>query len=85
MERSIFKVEDVFYIEGVGVIAVGSLTDGVLQAGMKAIINGKQAEVLRIEMKNQVINSLAVGISAGVILKNVEKKDIQIGGEYTFN
>ncbi len=74
-----FQVEDVFSIQGRGTVVVGKLTDGLLRKGMKATVNGKQTEVMEIEINNQSIDSLAVGTPAGVLLSNLEKTDITKG------
>lgn len=85
MKRAIFKVQDVFFIEGVGTIASGQLIDGVAEKGMKAIINGKESAIISIEAHNKSLDQLTTGVQGAMILSNVKKSDLQIGANYTFN
>ena len=82
--QATFLTEDVFSIVGAGTVVTGKLTDGLLWRGMKSVINGKQSEVLKIESQNKSIESLTTGISAGLILSNVDKGDIKNGTSYFF-
>ncbi|GEM_PF-6030883 len=84
LERVIFQVEDVFSIEGRGIVVVGKLIDGVAKKGMKTTINGKQSEILTIESQNKNIESLTTGIPAGLLLSNIKKDDVQKGNTYHF-
>jgi len=84
LERVIFQVEDVFSIEGRGIVVVGKLIDGVAKKGMKTTINGKQSEILTIESQNKNIESLTTGIPAGLFLSNIKKDDVQKGSTYHF-
>jgi len=84
LERVIFQVEDVFSIEGRGIVVVGKLIDGVAKKGMKTTINGKQSEILTIESQNKNIESLTTGIPAGLLLSNIKKDDVQKGSTYHF-
>lgn len=77
-----FQVEDIFSIQGRGTVIIGKLTDGLLRKGMKAVVNGKQTEVTEIEINNQSVDTLSVGNPAGVLLKDLEKSDIQKGDIY---
>jgi len=83
-ELNSFQVEDIFSITGVGTIATGKMIQGSLRKGMKCIINGKQSEILSIEAKNETIETLTTGVSAGLLLSNVNKADIKIGDIYNF-
>ncbi len=75
-----FSVEDVFSIKGLGGTGVaGKVTDGFLKKGMKAIVNGKQTEVIGLEIFNQSVDSLTVGTRGGVLLRDLEKSDIPKG------
>ena len=82
--QAAFQVEDVFSIAGRGIVITGKLTNGFLTKGMKAIINGKQSEILSIESHNQLLESLTTGTPAGLLLSNIEKNDIQKDGNYFF-
>ena len=84
LSRNILKVDDVFHIDGVGTIVSGILSSGSLSKGMKTIINGKSSEIIRIEARNQTLELLTAGLSAGLVLSNVSKQDIQKGSEYLF-
>ncbi len=84
LDKTIFQVEDVFSIEGRGTIAVGKLIGGTARKGMKSIINGKQSEILAIESQNKMLESLTVGIPAGLLLSNIKKDDISKRSTYSF-
>jgi elongation factor Tu len=77
-----FQVDGVFQIEGRGTVATGELTSGLLKRGMKAVVNGKQTEVMELETFNKKIDLLEVGIAAGVLLSNLEKTDVSKGNIY---
>ena len=83
-DKNIFKAEDVFSLEGLGTILAGKLTGGVLKKGMKATINGKVSEILKIESQKQSVELLNTGVPAGLFLNNISKDDIQKGSEYYF-
>ncbi|MBU4421724.1 hypothetical protein KKB41_02050 [Patescibacteria group bacterium] len=82
--QTTFQAEDVFSIVGRGTIVVGKLIEGVARKGMKGVINGKQSEILAIEAQNQSLESITTGMSAGLLLSNIEKDDIQKGNTYRF-
>jgi selenocysteine-specific translation elongation factor len=84
INRSIFKVDDVFFIEGRGTIVTGTLISGLLKKGMKAIINGKSSALISIEAHNQSLESLSIGTPAGLLLSDINKKDVVKGNTYTF-
>ncbi len=82
--QATFQTEDVFSIMGRGIVVTGKLSNGFVKKGMKAIINGKQSEILSIEAHNQSLESLTTGTPAGLLLSNIEKNDIQKGNNYYF-
>ncbi len=84
IDEAIFQVEDVFSISGRGIVVAGQLIQGVVRKGMKGIINGKQTEILAIESRNTSLESLTVGMPAGLLLSNIEKDDIEKGHTYHF-
>lgn len=82
MDSAVFISQDVFSIKGRGTVLTGVLKEGMLRKGMKANINGKEAEVAGIEGFRK---SFDEGISSsdeaaqkgiGVLLKNIEKEDV---------
>ena len=83
-DQAIFEVEDVFVIEGRGAVAIGRLIGGIIKKGMKSNINEKQSEILGIEVEGNQMESLTAGMSAGLLLTNIEKGDIQKGDKYYF-
>lgn len=84
MNKNLFQIEDVFFIDGKGTIAVGKLVSGTVNSGMKSNINGKQSEILEIESQNKILKSLESGIQAGLLLSNIETSDISKGSAYSF-
>ncbi len=81
---NVFISEDIFEIMGAGTILVGRLKSGNLRKGMQSNINGKTSEILKIETGGKSIDVLTAGVSAGLILSNIGKGDIQKGIEYIF-
>lgn len=84
IDQTAFQVEDAFSITGRGTVVTGKLIKGIARKGMKSVINGKQSEILAIEAQNQSFESIATGMSAGLLLSNIEKDDIQRGNSYYF-
>lgn len=84
ISQTTFQVEDVFSIEGRGIVVVGKLIDGIARKGMKAVINGKQSEITSIEAENKSLESITIGMPAGLLLSNINKDDVQKGSAYHF-
>lgn len=84
ISKNIFKVEELFFIEGRGTIVTGILISGLLKKGMKVIINGKSSILTSIEIHNQSTETLLIGVPAGLLLSNINKKDVVIGNSYNF-
>ena len=83
-DKTIFRVEDIFSIMGVGTILTGKLTSGVLKKGMKTNINGKMSEVNKIEFDHKSSDTLLPNVPAGISMSNIDKSDVQAGSEYLF-
>lgn len=84
ISQATFQVENVFYIQGRGIVVVGKLTNGIAKKGMKGVINGKQSEITSIEAENKSLESITTGMSAGLLLSNINKDDVQKGNTYSF-
>ncbi|MCX6736837.1 MAG: hypothetical protein NTW73_02000 [Candidatus Parcubacteria bacterium] len=85
VNQATFQVEGVFSIRGRGIIATGKAIEGVIKKGMRSIINGKQSEILVIEVRNMSMDSLTTNdMPAGLLLSNVDLNDIQKGNKYCF-
>ena len=79
-QSNTFFCDDIFYIEGVGTIIMGTLTSGQIQIGMQAMINGKVSVVKTIEQSGKKTDYITQGITkAALLLSNVEKSDITMG------
>ncbi|HHE64930.1 MAG TPA: hypothetical protein ENL09_02800 [Bacteroidetes bacterium] len=77
ISKTIFQIEDVFSITGLGTLVVGTLKQGTIRKGMKTAINGKETEVLSIRQSKKIIDTLwEPGSKAALLLSNVDKKDI---------
>lgn len=84
ISQATFQVEDIFSIQGRGIVVVGKLTNGIAKKGMKSVINGKQSEITSIEAENKSLESITTGMPAGLLLSNINKDDIQKGNTYSF-
>lgn len=84
ISQATFQVEDVFSIQGRGIVVVGKLTNGIAKKGMKGVINGKQSEITSIEAENKSLESITTGMPAGLLLSNISKDDVQKGNTYSF-
>ncbi len=79
----LMAVEDVFYINGRGLIATGKIERGLLKVGDAVEIVGgkatKPATVSAIEMFRKMVDEAKAGDNVGVLLRGVEKTDVERG------
>jgi len=79
----LMPVEDVFTITGRGTVATGRVERGGLKIGDVVDIVGmgskKQTTVTGIEMFRKNLDSAMAGDNAGILLRGVERKDIERG------
>ena len=78
-------VNDVYSITGIGLVPVGTVTEGTLRLGMKCSVNGKIATVKSIEMNHSSLQSVDKGSNMGFNLRGVGKGDISKGMELVFS
>lgn len=76
-------VEDVFSIKGRGTVATGRVERGKLKVGEEVEILGlkeaKKSVVTGLEMFRKTLDETQAGDNVGVLLRGVEKKDIERG------
>jgi elongation factor Tu len=77
-------VEDVFTIQGRGVVAVGRVEAGVLNVGDKVQISGqsgarKTAVVAGLEAFRKRLAKAGAGDNVGILLRDVTKADVRRG------
>jgi len=80
----LMSVEDVFSIKGRGTVATGRIDRGVMKVGDPAEIVGLRKEnklttVTGVEMFQKTLDSGRAGDNVGVLLRGVEKDDIERG------
>jgi len=80
----LMSVEDVFSIKGRGTVATGRIDRGVIKVGDAAEIVGLRPEPLKttitgVEMFNKEMTEGMAGDNCGLLLRGVEKKDVQRG------
>lgn len=79
------RVSDVFSIRGRGIVVTGSVESGSLRPGDEVIIRGglrdKKAVVTSIEAFRKVIEEAKAGDTVGVLLKDINKQDVEHGFE----
>ncbi|MCA9283103.1 MAG: elongation factor Tu [Phycisphaerales bacterium] len=80
----LLAVEDVFSIKGRGTVATGRIERGVMKVGDAAEIIGltpesKMTTVTGVEMFNKTLDQGQAGDNVGVLLRGVEKNDIERG------
>ena len=80
----LMAVEDVFSIKGRGTVATGRIERGVVKVGDAAEVVGLRPEPLKttitgVEMFNKEMSEGMAGDNCGILLRGVEKKEIQRG------
>lgn len=79
----LMPVEDVFSISGRGTVATGRIERGVVKANDKLQLVGlretRETVVTGIEMFNKVLDEGRAGENVGVLLRGIEKNDIERG------
>jgi len=79
----LLSVEDVFSIKGRGTVATGRIERGTMKVGDPAEIVGlkpnKLTTVTGVEMFQKTLDSGTAGDNVGVLLRGVEKNDIERG------
>jgi elongation factor Tu len=80
----LMSVEDVFSIKGRGTVATGRIERGQVKVGDEAEIVGMRMDsrktvVTGVEMFNKVLESGIAGDNVGVLLRGVEKEEIERG------
>ena len=80
---SLMPVEDVFSISGRGTVATGRVESGVLKTGDELEIVGiretKKSVCTGVEMFRKLLDSGEAGDNVGVLLRGVERTDIERG------
>lgn len=76
-------VEDVFEVEGQGIVATGCIETGVVHSGDKLLITGYdksfKATVLGVEMFRKLLDQGEAGDNVGLLLSGIQKNDIRPG------
>ena len=80
----LISVEDVFSIKGRGTVATGRVERGEVKVGDEAEIVGlanenRKTTITGVEMFNKTLESAIAGDNAGVLLRGVEKNEVQRG------
>ena len=80
----LMPVEDVFSIKGRGTVGTGRVERGIVRTGEEIEIVGLAKEtrktvVTGVEMFNKTLNEGQAGDNIGVLLRGVEKKDLERG------
>ncbi|MCP3677334.1 MAG: elongation factor Tu, partial [Deltaproteobacteria bacterium] len=80
----LMSLEDVFSIKGRGTVGTGRMERGVLKVGDEVDIVGMVTEIRKttctgVEMFNKTLEEGMAGDNVGVLLRGVEKDDLQRG------
>ena len=79
----LMPVEDVFSITGRGTVATGRIESGVVKVGEEVEIVGmdsdKKSVCTGVEMFRKILDEGQAGDNAGILLRGVDKEDIQRG------
>jgi len=79
----LMSVEDVFSITGRGTVATGRVERGKIRVGDEAEIVGlgahKKTVVTGTEMFNKLVKEAIAGFNCGILLRGVDKKEIERG------
>jgi len=80
-------IQDVFSIRGRGTVVTGSVENGTVSSGDRLRLHHGGAErfaiVQGIEMNQSMASQASSGDLVGLLLQNVEKKDVQRGDVLT--
>ncbi|MCI2426326.1 elongation factor Tu [Candidatus Acetothermia bacterium] len=77
-------IEDIFSIKGRGTVATGRVERGKITPGSEVEIVGIRDQIIKtvatsLEMFNKVLDSAIAGDNVGILLRGVEKDDIERG------
>jgi len=78
-------IQDVYNIQGIGVVPVGRVETGVMKVGDKVTIvparsgKGVSGEIKSIEMHHEAMQQAEPGDNIGFVVRGLEKKDIARG------
>ncbi len=80
----LMPIEDVFSIKGRGTVGTGRIERGVIKVGEEIEIVGmmtetKKTTVTGVEMFNKILEDGQAGDNVGILLRGVEKDDLQRG------
>ncbi|WP_435088944.1 elongation factor Tu [Candidatus Pelagibacter bacterium nBUS_29] len=79
----LMPVEDVFSISGRGTVATGRIESGVIKTGEEVEIVGiketKKSVCTGVEMFRKLLNSGEAGDNVGILLRGIERSDIERG------
>ncbi|MBS0627325.1 MAG: elongation factor Tu [Verrucomicrobia bacterium] len=79
----LMPVEDVFSISGRGTVATGRVERGIVKTNDKLQLVGirdtKETVATGLEMFNKILDEARAGENVGVLLRGIEKKDIERG------
>lgn len=79
----LMPVEDVFSIEGRGTVATGRIERGIVKVNDKLQLVGigetRETVVTGVEMFNKVLDDARAGENVGILLRGLNKEDIQRG------
>ncbi|MDR1806024.1 MAG: zinc-ribbon domain-containing protein [Clostridium sp.] len=83
-EKMKLTVEDVFTITGRGTVVVGKLSSGHINTGDSVVIcksNGENlfSVVTGIEMFRKLINTASVGDNVGLLLRGIQRAQVERG------
>jgi elongation factor Tu len=77
-------IADVFFIKGRGTVVIGTVESGTLKVGDQLNLAGSSGSsravtVTGIEQLRKLLTEAQAGDNVGVLLRGVEKKDVQAG------
>ena len=79
----LMAIEDVFSISGRGTVATGRVEQGVIKINDKVEIVGlretRETVATGLEMFNKILDEARAGENVGVLLRGMEKKDVERG------
>ncbi len=72
------KVNEVYFIRGVGVVLTGKVVEGELKSGSTFELNGKQYTFGEIEANHEKVNSVSSGILFGVTIPQATREEFEL-------
>jgi GTPase len=73
------SIENIYQLEGIGVLVIGTVIEGTLKKGMEGNVNGRVMHINNIETDYKSVDLAEKGKRIGFTVSGVDKRDIRGG------